>query len=205
MTGILFLPLFYVIVRTQPYELYSRVYSADFELVTMEQHLTEAFNPDTIDTTRPAIYVFNDVLVYADPLLLLSAPMEFFGQDEMALPYYELFNMLAVYNLYIPQFLFPMLAIAFGVTIVLQFFFYLVFALFLGLYRMASTKFPFRENLKIVIMSSLFPALLCAFIGFLLPAVHIILFQLANILVLFYFSKQFDKREKEMLEEKFYS
>ncbi|MCL2820308.1 MAG: hypothetical protein FWD38_05695 [Oscillospiraceae bacterium] len=202
---LLYLPLFFHIVRTQPDELYSRVYSGSFENAQILYFQSEDFNSDVIDNTLPAIYVFRDVIVYADPLLALSAPSEFFGPAELALPFGEIFSMLAVYNLYIPQFLLPMLLIAFGVMFVLQFFFYLVFAAFFGLYRMASTRFPFRDNVKITIMSSFFPALICTALGFILPAVHIILFQLINILILFYFSKRYDKREKELEEEEFYS
>ena len=155
-----------------------------------------------IDDSRAAIYVFRDVVTYIDPIFALSAPSEYFGPEELSKSFGEVFSMIAVYNLYITQFLLPMLLIAFGVLIVLQLFFYLVFAAFFGLYRLSSTKFVFRENFKIVIMSSLFPALICTAVGFIMPAVHIMFFQMINILMLFYFSKKYDKTVKELMNAK---
>ena len=196
---LMYVPVFALVSRTQPDQLYSRVYSVDFEGAELREFLHEDFNAGTVDNTHPTIYVFKDVVVYVDPILALSAPKEFFGPAELALPFGEIFSMIAVYNLYIVHFLLPMLVIALLVSLVLQVLFYLVFAAFLGFYRLQSTKFPFRENVKIVIMSSLFPALLCTALGFILPAVHIIIFQMVNILLLFYFSKKYDTKEKEFI------
>ena len=198
---LLYIPVFALVVRTQPDQLYSRVYSVDFESAEIRMSASEDFNANLVDNIRPAIYVFKDVVVYIDPMLALSAPAEFFGPAKLALPFGEIFSMIAVYNLYIVQFLLPMLLIALFVMFVLQLLFYLVFAAFLGLYRLHSTKFPFRENVKIVIMSSLFPALLCTALGFILPAVHIIIFQMVNILLLFYFSKKYDAEEKDEIAQ----
>jgi len=196
---IMYIPVFALVVRTQPDQLYSRVYSVDLEDAAVLFYPQEDFNPAVVEKSNPAIYVFNDFIVYIDPMLALSAPVEFFGPDELSRSFGEIFGMIAVYNLYITQFLIPMLLIAFFVLFILQVVFYLIFAVFLGLFRLNSTKFPFRENVKIVIMSSLFPALICTAFGFLLPVVHIILFQMINILLLFFLSRRYDKKEKEAL------
>jgi len=191
--------MFYLVVRTQPDQLYSRVFSVDFEESSIEFFSQTDFDAAIIDNTHPVIYVFDDFVVYVDSMLALPAPAEFFGPDELTLTFGEIFSMLAVYNMYIPQFLLPMLMIALFVFFVLQVLFYIVFAAFLGLFRLNSTRFPFRENVKIVIMSSLLPAVACTALGFLLPVVHIILFQMANILLLFFLSKRYDRKEKEIL------
>ncbi|MCL1819158.1 MAG: hypothetical protein FWG36_00720 [Oscillospiraceae bacterium] len=194
---LLFIPIFILVLRTQPDELYTRIFFQDFENAVIEDYQTERYSKEVVTNVRPVIYVFSDFVVYADSNMVLSAPSEFF--DELPHPFGEVFSMIAVYNMYIPQFLLPLLMIAFFILLVLQLFFYLISAAFLGVARLASTRFTFGGRVKTVIMSSLFPALLCAGIGFILPTVHIVLFQMLNLLLLFYLSKKYDRKERELL------
>jgi len=196
---LLFIPIFTLIVRTQPSELYMRVFSQDFENATVVYHNQEYFSLEKLTDAQPMVHVFDDFVVYADTNIVLSAPSKFFVSGELSQPFGEVFGMIAVYNLYIPHFLLPMILIAFVVLLAIQTFFYLISAAFLGLSRLASTNFSFNERVKIVIMSSLFPALLCTAVGFVIPAVHIALFQMVNLLLLFYISKRFDKTERDFL------
>ncbi|MCL2051445.1 MAG: hypothetical protein FWG91_06945 [Lachnospiraceae bacterium] len=194
---LLFIPIFSLVIRTQPDQLYSRLFSQDFTNPNFEYHHSEPFNADKINKITPVIYFFNDFVVYADDNIILSAPAEFFDVNESS--FAEIFGMLAVYNLYIPTFLLPLLLYACLILLVLQLFFYFLAAVFLGIFRMTSSSFDFGEKTKIAVMSSLPPALLGAAFGFFLPAVHIFLFQMVNLLLLFYLSRKFDKKEKELL------
>ena len=195
---LLFVPVFALVVRTQPDQLYTRMFSQNFEGGAIKHRDTELFSREMIDEASPAIYAFADYVVYADSNIILPAPSEYFASGELSYPFGEVFGMIAVYNMYIPQFLLPMLMAAFVVLIILQLFFYFLSAVFFGIYRMASTRFGFGERLKIMVMGSLLPALLSFAIGFLLPAVHIILFQLLNLLMLFFLSKKYDIKEREL-------
>ncbi|MCL2035413.1 MAG: hypothetical protein FWG94_11895 [Oscillospiraceae bacterium] len=195
---LLFIPVFTLAVRTQPDQLYTRAFSQGFENAAIIYYNTERFSPEKTTYGRPAVYVFDDFVVYTDPNITLSAPAEFFVSGELSRPFGEVFSMIAVYNMYIPRFLLPILMIAFFILLVLQLFFYLMSAFFLGISRMASTRFDFGERVRIVIMSSLFPALISMAVGFILPAVHIVLFQMVNLLMLFYLSKRYDKKEREL-------
>ena len=197
--SLLFVPIFVLVVRTQPDQLYERMFSQNLEGAVIERHDTESFSPEKISSFRPVIYAFGDLVVYADPNIVLSAPSELFGDGELSRPFREVFGMIAVYNMYIPQFLLPMLAIAFLILLILQLFFCLVSAAALGAFRMASTRFDFGEKAKIAVMSSLLPALTGAAVGLVLPAVHIILYQMVNLLLLFFLSKRYDKKERELL------
>ena len=200
---------------TQPYEMYQRLFSETIEgaPVIGMTHLDLAGNDvfDTIsvfsndgnyaDESIIAIYVFNDVLVFVDNETRLFAPAEFFDVGNLP-PFEELFGMIAVYNRYITDILFPLAGACLLVLIVLQAFFYLVSAVFLKVFRLASDPFSFAERFKIVVMSSLPLALICCVLGFYLPAFHIILFQMINQMLLFYFSRRYDKKEKELAELK---
>jgi hypothetical protein len=196
--GLLFIPVLTVLFKAQPDQLYTRMFSQNFENTAIEVYDSELFMLEKIENMSPVIYVFNDQIVYADPNFIMLAPSELFGNEELSRSFGEVFSMIAVYNMYIPQFLIPIVMIAFAILLVLQLFFYLLSAVFLGISRLASTRFTFVERLKIVIMSSLFPGLLCTAVGFFLPAVHIILFQMLNLVLLFSLSKRYDKKEKEL-------
>jgi hypothetical protein len=197
--SLLFVPIFILVVRTQPDQLYQRMFAESFEKSAAQYHNTESFLPEKISQTEPVIYVFDDFVVYSDSSIVLSVPSDLLKDSDLSRPFGEVFSMIAVYNRYIPQFLFPLLMIALFILLVLQLFFYLISAVFLGISRLTSTAFGFGERVKIVIMSSLLPALIGVAVGFLLPAVHIILFQLINLLMLFFLSKRYDKKERELL------
>ena len=186
---LLFIPIFKMVVRTQPAELYTRMFSLNFDDAVVLYQSHEIFMPEKINQNEPVIYVFADFIVYADSNIVLTAPSEFFNELNN---FGIVFSMIAMYNMYITSFLFPLLGIAFFVLFVLQLFFYLVSALFLRLFRMASSKIGFGSRVKIVILSSTFPALLSAAVGFFLPAVHVILFQMLNLLLLYFLSKRVD-------------
>jgi len=186
----LFIPIFALVVRTQPDELYSRMFSQNFDDAVILHQNQEIFSPEKISQNQPLIYVFADFIVYADSNIVLTAPSEFFSPETLHGSFGEVFSMIAMYNMYITSFLLPLLAIAFFILLILQIFFYFMSALFLGIFRLASTSFDFGKKIKIVILSSLFPALLSAAAGFVLPAVHIILFQMINLLLLYFLSKK---------------
>ena len=196
---VLFVPVFILIVGTQPAQLYERVLSVSFENAPI-YHNTESFVPERISDDQPAIFIFDDLVVYADPNVVFYAPSEFFVSGELSLPFGELFGMIAVYNMYIPQFLLPMLMAAFFIMLVLQLLFYLVSAAAIGVFRLASTRLGFGKKARIAIMGSLFPALISAAIGLVLPAVHIIMFQVINIVMLYFIFKRHGKGEENSIQ-----
>ena len=195
---LLFIPVFTQVARTPPDQIYARMYGLDFENAAVRPYPAENFSAERLDESRPAIYIFDDFTAYVYGGVALSAPSSFFGPDELSRPFGEVFSMLAVYNLYIPQFLLPLLLAVFLILLALQLFFYVTSALFLGLVRLSSRGFPFGERIRIVVLSSLAPSLPCMAAGFFLPAVHIILFQMLNLLLLFHLSKRYDKKEREL-------
>lgn len=198
--AILFLPVFVIVIRTQPHEIYQRVFSLRFEDAPIEVYSQTGFSEELLDAGNTAIYFFEDMVVFSDANMTMYAPAVFFNSESTQLGFGELFNMIAMYNMYIQHLLIPMILLSMVVVMVLTVFFYVVTAFFLGVFRMASSnKFTFTERLKISIMSSLPVAIVCAVAGVLIPIVHLILFQLVNILVLFAMSKRYDLREKEML------
>lgn len=88
------------------------------------------------------------------------------------------------------------LLLAFILVLVLQLVFYALAAVFMGLHRMNSTHFSFRERLSIFIMSSTLPVFGSALLGLFVPALHIVVFYFAEILIGFALSRAYDKAEK---------
>ena len=202
MLAILYIPVFFIIVRTQPSEMYQRVFALRFEEARIKPFLHTSFSPEfllDLPSEHTVIFVFDDLVVFSDSGTTMYAPTRFFNIDEMTYTFDEMFSMIAMYNMYIAHLLIPMLMFSLFVMLVLKVFFYIVTAYFLGAFRiLSSIKFSFGERTKISIMSSLPIVLLCAVAGFLVPIVHIILFQLLNLLLLFMLSKKYDRKELEI-------
>jgi len=197
--ALLFMPVFVIVIRTQPHEMYQRVFSLNFGEAGFEMRQDTGFAPEHLQADITAIYVFEDLVVFHDASMTLYAPSGFFDIETMPYSFEEMFSMIAMYNMYIPHLLIPMIMFSMFVVLVLKGFFYIVTAYFLGAFRAASTYFGFGERFKIAVMSSLPVAIVCVVVGFLVPVVHIILFQMLNLLVLFYIAKRYDNKDKEML------
>ena len=191
-TGIVFIPIIYLLFSTQPYDMYARVFGVNFDDM-------EIFLSGTLDEIRRGFTVVDGYVIFHEANILLHAPAFFFDVENMPYTTRELFSKIAMYNMYITEFLLPLTLVAIVVLAVLQVFFIAVSAYFLGAYRLKSSNFSYGERVKIVILSLLPMAFACAAVGFFLPAVHVILFQMLSLPVIFYISKRYDLREKEML------
>ncbi|MEG2404353.1 MAG: hypothetical protein RSC01_05475 [Oscillospiraceae bacterium] len=196
---LLFIPLFVSSIKTQPDQLYERMLSLSFDNANINYCKNEKFSSETINNNSNTIFVFKDYTVYSDASFLLSAPTNLVFDSEQEYSFREAFSRIAMYNMYIPQVLLPVLLIAFFITFILQLFFYLISAIAIGVFRLTATRFEFSKKVKIVILSSLFPALLSMILGLFLPAVHIVVFQLLNLLLIFFLFRKSDKKHQEEL------
>ncbi|MDR2477563.1 MAG: hypothetical protein LBD18_07250, partial [Treponema sp.] len=97
----------------------------------------------------------------------------------------EEFNAAMYGNGYGRRVLIPLLLISLGVIVILQAVFYLSAAGLLGLQRITRSRLSFRERISLFIMGSTLPAAFSLIIGIWLPAVHLIVFYLAAILLVF--------------------
>jgi hypothetical protein len=79
----------------------------------------------------------------------------------------------------------PLLAFAFMLILILQLVFYALAALFLGAACMTGSPLPFRARFGILIFSSTLPALAAALLGLWIPAVHLVVFYLVEIILAF--------------------
>lgn len=198
---LLYMPLLVSIVRTQPAQLYKRLFSENLDDLCMLEYQKESYAGGLFTGDKPVIYVFDDSVMYSDSRIALSAPKELIISEEtQSHTPQEIFGMIAVYNGYIPRLLLPILSSICAVVCFLQVLFYVMSTCALGLYRMSSTRFTFDARIKISIMASTVPAMIGAALGFLIPGVHIIVFQILCLLILFSVSKRYDiaelKREK---------
>jgi len=81
--------------------------------------------------------------------------------------------------------LLPMLGFLFFIIVIILAAFFLFTGFFIGVARMNSSFMNFRSRFSLALFSSTLPALISAIIGFVLPAVHILIFCLAVILITF--------------------
>lgn len=199
--ALLTLPVFYVLVSTAPYDVYQRVFSMSFEDASIIMREGLDFSPEHMaGGGEPVIYVFDDVLVFFSTHMSLYAPADFFDAGVVSYTFHQIFNVIAMYNRYMTELFMPMVLLVNFIMLVLQLFFFLVTSVFLGVFRVRSSiMFSFGERFKISVMCSLPVAVLCMLVAFVAPIVHVILFQALNLMVVFWISKQYDLREKEML------
>lgn len=236
-TLILYLPLFYSVVKIAPYELYFRLYSISFDTelklsdfgidlemlkrneenvlnpsedtpgILLRNTLTEAeldaLGEELIeeDASRQEIwfcFTKEYIIIKAGNNKLAVLSDYYTNERVMSVTFGTLFNDIAVNNQYYTALLIPALGMVLAVLMVLQLFFYLMLSLMLGTYRMTSSKLSFGLRFKLLIMVSGVPALISMLIGFVIPAVHIIIFELAAIAFSMFVSKKYDKKEKEL-------
>jgi len=95
------------------------------------------------------------------------------------------FNMAMIESGYGRNMLLPMLWMSYFVIFITLAVFYLCAAFFLGIARMNAFSMDFRSRLSLALFSSTLPALVSSVLGFFLPAVHIIVFCLAVIIIIF--------------------
>jgi hypothetical protein len=83
----------------------------------------------------------------------------------------------------------PMLAFVFMLILISQALFYVCAAFFLGLARMTASPLAYRDRFGILVFSSTLPAAASALLGLWLPAVHLVVFYLAEIILAFAVSR----------------
>jgi hypothetical protein len=89
----------------------------------------------------------------------------------------------------------PMLAFVFFLILILQIFFYIMAAFFLGLSRMTASALSFRDRFAVLILSSTLPAIAAALFGLWMPTVHFIVFYLTEIILVFAISRAYDAEQ----------
>jgi hypothetical protein len=108
----------------------------------------------------------------------------------------EDFNLTLYHGGYGARVLLPILALAFALILILQTIFYLCGAFCLGLTQMTFSPMSFRNRLGVFIMASTIPAVASALFGLWLPAVHIIVFYLAVIPLVFALIRRYNAESR---------
>jgi hypothetical protein len=107
------------------------------------------------------------------------------------------FNQSSYHEGYGIRVLLPALALSFGVILILQAVFYLCGAFCLGLGQMTFSPLSFKTRVGVFIMASTIPASGTALLGLWLPAVHIIVFYLAVIPLVFAFIRRYNRGQEQ--------
>jgi len=95
------------------------------------------------------------------------------------------FNMIMLEIGYGRQVLLPLLAMTFGLLIVIQAAFYILAVFFLGISRLNLPRLSFNDRLGLALFSSTLPAPAASLFGLFLPAVHILIFYFMVIFFIF--------------------
>jgi hypothetical protein len=125
-------PVMFIIARLTPYELFTRLYGADF--VSMLPEAARSFVPASAGSIGLAA-----------------------GSETV-----DSFNMFMLQNHYGTAIMLPIIAAAFGVILILQGVFYLLAAFCMGLQRMTHQYLKFRDRLGLLLFSSTLPVFLTA-------------------------------------------
>jgi hypothetical protein len=159
-------PVMLAIARIEPYQTFSRIYGENFLTVNSDGNLSLNSGMETVNS-------FSDL----DSAVF---PAGFSADD---------FNTLMLQNDYGRRIMLPLLAMAFGLVLILQAAFYGSASFCIGLQRMASVNLSIRDRLGLLLFSSTLPVFLAALFGVWLPTVHILVFYFAVIIISFQRSK----------------
>jgi hypothetical protein len=156
-------PVMFSLARLEPYDFYSRLYGAQLS----ELLPAEVFRAETAPAGPGNPAGLENVEILADT--------EAAGD----------FNAALYAGGYGRRVMIPLLAFAFMLILILQIVFYALAVLLLGAACMTGSSLSFRARSGILIFSSTLPALAAAILGFWLPAVHLVVFYLAEIILAF--------------------
>lgn len=194
-----YIPLVVFIIRTQPAEMYERLFSEDFSAASIYRLEDLNFSEDRLVQGKTAIYFFRDSIVYNDQRITLSIPQSSYPLAKTEYSFNEIFGIIAVYNEYITRILLPILVSFFLIVGILHIIFFIFVAGGINTFRATSTGFSFGTAFKIAVMASLKPAIVSAFLGLIIPVVHLVVFQIIEILLVFRCLKRYDKEERKLL------
>lgn len=231
---IIFLPIFILIVKTQPYELFPRAYGVDtissidtvhaeidFSQYGISIHSQNGYvtnvevyndkavefnvgnsivafsnniNIDNISVTKQnKFYISGDIIVYANQDKCLITSVNNISTETMqALDIKEMFNIISIANNYFSEFMVSVLMFLLVIVIALQIIFIPTIAYLTGYSRLKFVTIPFLHRLKIVIFSLTLPAVASCIIGFLLPIIHLFLFQAITVGMVIFIFKKYD-------------
>ena len=184
------IPVFLLLIKSQPSQIYERMFSLSFSNSTICDASDQEFTELSTEYKEPTIILFIDHAVYVDKQILLAVPTDFLGNKAEVYTFRELFDVIAVYNGYITEMLLPVMVSVIAVMLILQMLFTIMSASFMRLCKSDFSQFAFVDRMKLAIMGSLAPAMVSSVIGLFLPGVHIILFQLLALAMIFYVQKQ---------------
>jgi hypothetical protein len=159
-------PVMLAIARIEPYQAFSRLYGENFLAVNSDGNLS-------LDPDAEGVNSFSGIDSAVFPAGLPA--------DD--------FNTLMLQNGYGRRIMLPLLAMAFGLVLILQAAFYGSASFCIGLQRMISVNLSVWDRLGLLLFSSTLPVFLAALFGVWLPTVHILLFYFAVIIIGFQRSK----------------
>jgi hypothetical protein len=168
----LLVPIGYTLFKTEPWDMYARLYGeTDFEVSMVFTEGTLSFNGEHLQMAMPLDIVPDWVIQERDMK--------------------EMFNYLFLYNRYFTDLLLPvMLFIAAGFFIT-QILFYVCVSWMFGQTRLMTTYMTMKERLVICVYASLiamFPGML---VGFIMPVLHILIFEVIVIYVAYKVSQEY--------------
>jgi len=102
----------------------------------------------------------------------------------------ELFNYLALNNSWFSRFMFPAMLLVVAIAIFMVLGFYLIIAAIFGMTRIMSHKMPMGKRVRALMVCSYPSAILSCLVGFIMPVMHLFVFQLLLIFIAFGVSKR---------------
>jgi len=159
---LLSLPVFYVLLVQNPYEMYGRFYNTEIDM--------------------SSISIIGDDVIFRGGDTVLAAPLEYFPEADFAEGNAgEIFDRLALLNNYYRDMLLPVMLLLSLLCAVMLLSLSGMMAGLMGIGRKDTHALPYRMRLRIFAASFWLPALPSALIGFIFPIFHLLIFQITLI------------------------
>jgi len=148
-----------------------------------------------LPTDEPCLGITDEYIFYAGQgtrLLIPSTQLPYAVLDggDGVWDAQELFDDLALYNNWFARFAFPAALLVSMIAVLMLLAFHLIIAAIFGLTRIMSHKMPMGKRMRVLMVCSYPPAVLCCLLGFLLPMMHLFIFELLLIFVALGVSKR---------------
>jgi hypothetical protein len=158
---LLFIPVAYALLSTQPYDMFARL-------------------NDNVTVAGENFQITGSEIVFASGKTVMAATRDSVPDSVInAGDYNELFNYIALYNGYFTNIYIPVALVVFAGFLATQALFYVCAAWLFGQTRIITTYMTIGERFKVAVIASLPAVLPGALIGFIAPLVHVLLFEVA--------------------------
>ncbi len=151
------------------------------------------------DVKIPTFIIGENTIIYKDPnTQMISQINNFLAEDLYNMNFVEIFDTIYLYNGYFTLFLPTLLGLIILLCLVIIMFFFLALGFSFSFYP-NEFKLTKSEMYKLLLFNSIVPAIICFFIGIILPTVHIFFCQM---MIAYNMYASIKAKDKQIIKER---